>query len=356
MLVPPGETAMKSAYAFAITGIALAMNAGCAADTASDDATREDGVKASYVDPGKDLGRASHVIADVVGDAAFVVYDRALERRSADGTVESLGKIDVGFEKLVVTKELAAYLTASFVRGGGSRVVVHVLSRAEGWKEVRTEDLSTMQPTFRHAIAFIDEDTLAVGAGDRVVLLGSDGSKSFVGGYASKLRADEVFAIHPSGESTHFYTALDNGEVYAVDTRTKALTLLPPLEGEATIGVLFDPSTKTWVNTDFEGIKIYGLDGKLVRRVDLVTAKSRYISASVLVGGKLLVSHQSESSQERSVLATYDLKTLKRVEIGTFDGIVDQLGASGSQLFFAFSPKGAAGFNSRVWYAHSRKM
>jgi hypothetical protein len=347
---------MKSAYAFAVTGIALAMNAGCAANTAGDDSSSEDSVKGTYVDAGKDLGRASHVIADVVGEAAFVVYDRALERRSADGTVESLGKIDAGFENLVVTKKFAAFLTASFVRGGGSRVLVHVLSRAEGWKEVRTEDLSTMQPTFRHAIAFIDDDTLAVGAGDKVVLLGADGSKTFAGGYNSKFRADEVFAIHPSGDGSHFYTALDNGEVYDVDTKTKALTLQPALEGEATIGVLFDPSTKTWVNTDFEGIKIFGLDGKLVRRADLVTAKGRYISASVLVGGKLLVSHQSESSQERSVLAIYDLKTMKRVELGTFDGMVDQLGPSGSQLFFAFSPKGAAGFNSRVWYAHSRKM
>jgi hypothetical protein len=351
---------MKSAYALAIaTGIALAtLNAGCAGDASSDDSTSEDGVKGDYADPGKDLGRASHVIADVEGEAAFVVYDRAVERRAANGTVESLGKVDGGFENLVVSKKFVAFLTASFVNGGGSHVLVHVLSRAEGWKEVRTEDLSTPSATFRHAIAFIDDDTLAVGSGDKVVLLlASDGTRSYAGGYNSKFRADEVFSIFPSGDASHFYTALDNGEVYDVDAKTKAITLQPAREGTGAIDIHFDPSTQTWVTVDFEGLKLYGLDGKLARRVDLVTAKSRYISASALLGGgKLLVAHQSESSQERSVLATYDLKSMKRYEIGTFDGMVDQLGPSGTQLFFAFSPKGAAGFNSRVWYAHSRKM
>lgn len=155
------------------------------------------------------------------------------------------------------------------------------------------------------------------------------------------------------------YANLDNGAAYAVNAKTKALKLQPARESDGALSLAFDPKSKTWITTDFEGIKIFGTDGKLVRKADLVTQKGRYISASALLpDGKLLVSHQSEASQERSVVATYDLASLARTEIGTFDGVVDQLGPSGSggKLFFAFSPKGAAGFNSRVWYARVRPM
>jgi hypothetical protein len=345
---------MRFIHAVAVVAsVALAsFNAGCSAESESSDGSSEDALKATFTDPGKDLGRATTVVADVSGDAAFVVFDRGLERRAADGTVQALGKVDIGLEHFVVSKTLAAYVTASFVKGGGSKVVVHVLDRASGWKEVRTEDLSTKAASFRHPLAVIGDDTFAVGSGDEIVVLAKTGTKSSV-----KVAATP-FSIYPSGAASHFYTGLDNGQVFDVDTKTKALTLQPKREGKDTaLDILFDTKTKTWVTTDFEGIKIYGTDGKLLREVDLETKKGRFISSAALQpDGKLLVAHQTESSQERSVLATYDLKSLTRKELGTFDGIIQQLGPARDRLFFGFSPKGAAGFNSRVWYAHALEL
>jgi hypothetical protein len=346
---------MKTLHTFAIVAaVGLGpLTAGCAADREATSST-DDEVNGSYASPGKDLGKATHLVADVEGDAAFVVFDRALERRTADGEVEALAKIEPGFEHLVVSKSYAAYLTASFVNGGGSKVIVHVLSRAEGWKEVRKEDLSTDKAVFRHPIAFLDDGTLAVGSGEEVVILGADGTRSTVGGYQTRFRGGEVFALYPAGDASRFFVALDNGEVYDVDTKTRALTLQPKRKTtDTTLSIAFDPKTRTWITTDFAGIKIWGTDGKLAREADLVSPKHRFITCSTLLDdGRLLVVHDSERSQDRSVLATYDLRSMTRTEMGTFDGRIQELAPTKERLFFAFNPKGAEGMMSRVWYAH----
>jgi hypothetical protein len=348
---------MRSSPAAFIVALALvAFPLGCGLGGADEHGASEDAIQA-FTAPGANLGRATHIIADdVAGDATFVVFNRTLERRSVDGKVGALGRIDAGFEHLVVGNKLAAYVTASFVNGGGSKVVVHVLERASGWKEVRTEDLSTAKATFRHPLVGIGEDTFAVGSGEEVVILAPDGTKSSVGGKDSRFGGKSVFSLHPSGARAHLYAALDNGDVFDIDTGTKELTLQPSREERATptLEVLFDARTKTWVSTDFEGIKVHATDGKLLRKVNLETERGRFITTAALrPDGKLVVAHASESSQERSVLAVYDLGSLARTELGTFDGILDQLGPASERLFFAFSPRGAAGFSSRVWFAHA---
>src|SRR5262245_59695568 len=102
---------MGSFRAFAVRmSLALAsFNVGCAAESSSDTGSGEDALHTTFTSPGVDLGRATHVVADdISADAAFVVYNRTLERRTVDGRVESLGRIEAGFEHLVVSKKFAA--------------------------------------------------------------------------------------------------------------------------------------------------------------------------------------------------------------------------------------------------------
>jgi hypothetical protein len=93
-----------------------------------------------------------------------------------------------------------------------------------------------------------------------------------------------------------------------------------------------------------------------VKQATLVTEKSRFFTTGAIHGDDIVLANDSEKSQDRSVLAVYDLETLTRKEVGTFDGKIGELAPIGDQLFFGFSPKGAEGFNSRVFYAHVRKM
>jgi hypothetical protein len=294
-------------------------------------------------------------VPDPAADAAFVVYDRKLERRSANGKIESLGPVDIGFESLVVSKTLAAYVTSSFPKTGGTKITLHVLDRGQSWREARTVDLSTSASAFKHPLVAIADDTFAVGRLGEVIVVAANGTQSSVGGATTPLATNEVFSLFPTSEGGRFFAQIETGPIFAVETKTNTVTAQPPLEGLGQgAGSVFDARTNTWVTTDFDGIKINTPDGKLLRKVDLVTAKQRFISSSAfLPDGSLLVTYPTEASQERSVMATYDLHTLSRKELGTFDGIIDQLGAAKSQILFAFSPKGAGGFNSRVWYAHA---
>jgi hypothetical protein len=104
-------------------------------------------------------------------------------------------------------------------------------------------------------------------------------------------------------------------------------------------------------------VKIWGLDGKLVRSAEFVSPKNRAIFQAALLDSKtLLTANESEKSQERYVLAKYDLATLTRTEIGTLDGQVGELAPGNESLFYTFSPSGAAGYNSRVYYAYDKKL
>src|SRR5438132_551854 len=115
-----------------VLGLGLA---GCSSN-ADDTASANEEVKTAYAAPGKDLGRTTHLVADLDGSATFSVYDRALERRLADGKVESLGKVDAGYECLVVSKKYAALVTSALVNNT-SKTTVRIFGRDGGWKELR---------------------------------------------------------------------------------------------------------------------------------------------------------------------------------------------------------------------------
>lgn len=337
--------------------LVLGLGLAACSQSADDAASADEEVKASYVSPGKELGRTTHLVADPSGDAVFSVYDRALERRTADGKVQEIAKVDSGFEALVVSNKIAAVMTSSLVNGGGSKATLRIYSRAESWKEVRTEDLSTPKGVYKHPIALLDDETIAVGSVEDLFVFAADGTKTKHGGYNSKFRADEIRDLYPTGDASHLFVALDNGEIYDVDTKTSTLTLQPKREGEArAFDVYFHAKSKRWITTDFRTVTTWGLDGKRMKQAELVTEKSRFFTTAALHGDNIVLANDSEKSQDRSVLAVYDLDTLTRKEVGTFDGKIGVLAPVADQLFFGFSPKGAEGFNSRVFYAHVRKM
>lgn len=352
-------------FAVAVAATMMLLPLGCASpsseDAAPSDPSAENDIKESYVDPGTRLDKATHIFADVADDAAFIVFDRALRRATPDGKVEDLTKVDAGFEDLVVSKTRLAFLTSSIVNNS-YKVKLHVLSRAEGWKEVFTQDFSEAHAPYKHPIAFLDDDTLAVGNGDEIDVFAKDGAKTVLAGEASAMAGHEIWHSYGAGDAGHLYALLDNGDLYLVDVAKDALTLQPKLEGvtnqNGPLWKTFDAKTKTWVTTDFDGVKIYGTDGKLLRKADLVTAKDRYIAqAALLDDGTLLVANLSERSQERHVLAKYALGDLTRTEIGTLDGMVGELSpAKGGRLYYTFSPKGAAGYNSHVFYGYARTL
>lgn len=337
--------------------LVLGLGLAACSQSADDAASADEEVKTSYASPGKELGRTTHLVADPAGDAVFSVYDRALERRTADGKVQAIAKVDSGFEALVVSNEIAAVMTSAFVNGGGSKATLRVYSRAEGWKEVRTEDLSTPKGVYKHPVALLDDETIAVGSTEDLIVFTPDGKRTTLGGYNSKFRADELRALYPTGDAGHVFAALDNGEIYDVDTKANTLTLQPKREGEErAFHVFFHAKSKRWVTVDFRTVTTWGLDGKRVKQAELVTEKSRFFTDAALHGDSIVLVNDSEKSQERSVLAVYDLETLTRKEVGTFDGVIGELAPVRDQLFFGFSPKGAEGFASRVFYAHVRKM
>lgn len=351
-------------FAVAVAASMMLLPLGCASPSSDDapaDPSAENDITESYVDPGTRLDKATHIYADVVDDAAFIVFDRALRRATPDGNVTDLMKVDAGFEDLVVSKTRLAFLTSSIVNNS-YKVLLHVLSRADGWKEVFTQDFSEAHAPYKHPIRFLDDDTLAVGNGDEIDVFAKDGTKTTVGGASSAMAGHEMWHSYGAGDAGHLYALLDNGDMYLVDVAKNALTLQPKLEGvtnqNGPLWKTFEPKSKTWITTDFEGVKVYGTDGKLLRKADLVTAKNRYIAqAAVLDSDTLLVANLSEKSQERHVLATYALRDLTRKELGTLDGMVGELApAKGGRLYYTFSPKGAAGFDSHVFYGYARTL
>ncbi|MBS2015321.1 MAG: hypothetical protein JST00_20710 [Deltaproteobacteria bacterium] len=338
-----------------ISIIALSMSLSVVACAGSTEvpASEEDDLTAVFASPGPDLGRTTHVIADLDGSATFAVYDRALERR-AEGKVEPIANLDGGYAGLVVAKDFVAVLTSSYVPNG-NKTVLHFYARAAGWKETEV-DLSSDRQTFRHPITILEDESVAVGNGEDLFVVKASGAIAKLGGATSALAGGEIDKIYASGDAKHPYVVLASGATFDVDTKAKRETPLAKLETGFSPTRLFHAGTKTWITTDFEGVKVFGLDGKLLRKADLVTPKGRYITTAALLGDEILTVQQSERSKERTVLARYTVATLARTEVGTFDGVIGQLSPTKSQLFFTFSPKGAAGFNSRVYYAHALRL
>lgn len=341
----------------AVLGFTLAsvvLGAGCAGAVDDASSTTED-VQAGWLDAGTNLGKATHVLADIQDEAVFVVFDRKLERRRSDGTVERLATVGPGFAGLAASGERIAWVCSTLNRGM-VKTTLTVMARATG-RVVRTEDLSTPRFLLRHPLLFLDDGALVVGSGDTLVRVpkAGDGPVERIGGAGSPLAGAEALSLHARSTTT-FLAVMSNGDVHAVDARG-AITANVRRGAERALFTAFDRKRKLWVTVDFLGISVHAEDGVLLRRSELGSKKRRTIGgATLLADGSVVIAHGSEARRERSVLARYELASLARSDWGTLDGTATLLSASKGHLFFAFSPTGAAGFDSRVNYAYARAL
>lgn len=339
---------------FGFTIASAVFGAGCTG-VVDDTGSAENDVQTGWLDAGTNLGKATHVFADVQDEAVFVVFDRKLERRRTDGAVESIGSVAAGFANLAASRDRIAWV-CSTLRSGRVKTTLSVIARATGHL-LRTEDLSTPKYLLRHPLLFLDDGSLIVGSGDALLRFPprGDGPPARIGGAASPLAGAEALSLHARSASA-FLAVMSDGDVHGVDAQG-IITPRVRRGAERALFTAFDRRRKRWVTVDHLGVAVHAEDGALVRRVELGSKKRRTIGAAALLAdGSVLVAHGSEARRERSVLAVYEPTSLARREWGTLDGTATLLSTSEDHVFFAFSPTGAAGFDSRVNYAYARRL